>query len=143
MYKHILVPLDQSDLAEQALPHAVALASALHAQVTLVGVVDVLDTEAAHEAGVTLDWEAQVHDLGAYLQALCCRLGEGGVPCHWEVLQGAVADEILRFAAENQCDLIVMATHGRSELGHWVHGSLADQLLAQTPAPILLVRAEE
>ena len=143
MYKRILVPLDQSDLAEQALPHAVAIAQAMHARVTLVGVVDVLDREAAHEAGVTLHWEAQIEALGAYLQALCQRLGDENVLCHGEVLKGDVAGEIMRFAEEEHCDLIVMATHGRSGLAKWVHGSLADQLVAQSPAPILLVRGEE
>jgi nucleotide-binding universal stress UspA family protein len=143
MYKRILVPLDHSELAEQALPHAVAIAQAMHAQVTLVGVVDVLDHEAAHEAGVTLNWEAQVEALGAYLQALCRRLADEKVRCHGEVLKGDVAGEITRFAEETNCDLIVMATHGRSTRGKWVHGSLADQLVAQSPAPILLVRGEE
>ena len=143
MYKRILVPLDQSDRAEQALPHAAALAAALHSQVTLVGVIDVRDQKAAHEAGVTLDWEAQIQDLGAYLEALCARMVAEGVRCSGQVLTGAVAEEIVRYAREKQIDLIVLATPGGSEMSRWVHGSLADQLVAGAPLPILLVRTEE
>ena len=143
MYKRILVPLDQSDLAEQALLHAAAVALAMHAEVTLVAVVDVLDEDTMRAAGAALDWEAEIENLGAHLQALCHRLGDEGVRCHWEVLKGDIVEQILEFVDENDCDLIVMSTHGRSGLARWVHGSVADRLVAQTPVPIMLVRVEE
>ena len=143
MYKHLLVPLDQSELAEVALPHAAAVAQAMHAQVTLVAVVDVLDEETMRAAGAAMDWETEIENLGDYLQTLCHRLGEEDVPCDWEVLKGDVGEQILEYAEEKDCDLIVMSTHGRSGLAKWVHGSVADRLVAKTPVPILLVRAEE
>ena len=143
MYKHILVPLDQSDLAEQALPHALAIAQAMHAEVTLVAVVDVLDEETMRAAGAAMDWEGEIESLGVYLRALCSRLGEADVRCHWEVLKGDVAEQVLEHAEGQDTDLIVMATHGRTGLARWVHGSVADQIVAETPVPIMLVRVEE
>lgn len=143
MYQHILVPLDQSELAEQALPHALELARVMHSEVTLIAVVDVLEAAGAGVAGAARDWEAEIQSLDAYLQAVCRRLEDEGVPCRWEVLKGDIGEEILRFAEAQDCDLIVMSTHGRSGLARWVHGSVADRILTQTPVPLLLVRAEE
>jgi len=42
-----------------------------------------------------------------------------------------------------ECNLIVMCTHGRSGLGRWVYGSIADKILRHAPAPVLLVRAAD
>lgn len=143
MYKHLLVPLDQSELAEQALPHAAEVAEAMQAQISLISVVAVLDTEAMKMAGAALDWETEVEVRGEYLQGLAGRLAAQGLTCHQEVLTGDIGEEILRYAEDQDCDLIVMSTHGRSGLGRWVYGSVADRVLTHTHIPILLVRAGE
>ena len=62
MYKRILVTLDQSELAEQALPHAVAIAEHMDAVVELLSVVPVLDDELVQAVGSAFDWEAQKQD---------------------------------------------------------------------------------
>jgi len=59
MYKRILVTLDQSELAEQALPHAVAIAKHMDAVVELLSVVPVLDDDLVQAVGGVFDWEAQ------------------------------------------------------------------------------------
>jgi len=143
MYKHILVPLDQSELAEQALPHAADVAEAMQAEISLIAVVAVVDTEATKMAGAVADWEAEVEVMGEYLQGLAGRLADQSLTCHHEVLAGDIGEEILRYAEENDCDLIVMSTHGRSGLGRWVYGSVADRILTHTHIPILMVRASE
>ena len=56
------------------------------------------------------------------------------------VTQGDVTDEILRFAREKRCDLIVMATHGRKGLGRILLGSVAENVLRRSPCPVLTVR---
>ena len=60
MYEHILVTLDQSDLAEKALPHAVTIARAFDATLHLVSVVPVVDPETMVAAGAAIDWDGQV-----------------------------------------------------------------------------------
>ena len=141
MYKHLLVPLDRSDLAEQALPHAAELAQAMKARITLVVVVPVLDPETVAAAGAAYNWQAEVADDHQYLQGLCARLHDSGVPCAAEVLNGDIGDAIVSYADEHDCDLIVMSTHGRSGLGRWIYGSIADRVLTHTQVPLLLVRA--
>ncbi len=143
MYKRILVTLDQSELAEKALPHAVAVAEAMDAQVDLVCVVPVVDDEAMGAAGAAFDWQTAANAAQEYLHGICTRIQEDGLHCQATVRQGNITEEILRHAAERDCGLIVMSTHGRSGLGRWVYGSIADRVLRYAEVPVLLVRAAE
>ncbi len=143
MYKRILVTLDQSELAEQALPHAVAIAKHMDAVVELLSVVPVLDDELVQAVGSAFDWEAQKQVAEDYLQGIQARVADEGLRCTVAVRQGDVADEIIRYCGEVGRTLVVMSTHGRSGLGRWVYGSVADRVLRYGDVPVLLVRAEE
>lgn len=57
-----------------------------------------------------------------------------------EVAVGRPADTIVRFARERKVDLIVMATHGRTGLGHMVLGSVAEKVVQLAPCPVLTVK---
>ncbi len=143
MYKRILVTLDQSELAEQALPHAVAIAKHMDAVVELLSVVPVLDDELVQAVGGAFDWEVQKQVAEDYLQGIQARVEAEGLRCTTAVRQGDVADEIIRYCGEVGRTLVVMSTHGRSGLGRWVYGSVADRVLRYADVPVLLVRAEE
>ena len=143
MYKRILLTLDRSPLAEQALPHAVALARACGASVELVGVVPMADQQAMYSAGAVVDWESEIAQYKEYLTGVLSRVQEEGLRAHSEILRGDVASEILRYAEEAGVDMIVMSTHGRSGLGRWVYGSIADRVLRHATVPVLLVRATD
>ncbi len=143
MYKRILVTLDQSELAEQALPHAVAIAKHMDAVVELLSVVPVLDDELVQAVGGAFDWEAQKQMAEDYLQGIQARVEDEGLRCTIAIRQGDVADEIIRYCGEVGRTLVVMCTHGRSGLGRWVYGSVADRVLRYADVPVLLVRAEE
>jgi universal stress protein A len=54
---------------------------------------------------------------------------------------GSPAEEIVRYAASCDVDLIVMGTHGRSGIAHVLMGSVAEQVVRTAPCPVLLVRA--
>ncbi len=128
MYRRILVPLDGSELAEQALDHAVALARAFGAELCLVRVVPVAALEIAR-AGAIVDIDAEVADAQEYLQSVAQRIEDEGVPTNYEVRRGDVTEEILAHAEDRECDLIVISTHGRSGIARWVYGSIADRVL--------------
>ena len=143
MYDSILVTLDESDLAERSLPHAAALAKAFGSTIHLLSVVPVTDPEAMREMGVAVDWEARLSHARDYLKALRKRVMDDGVEVEWDVCQGDVTEEILNYSDQQECSLIVMSTHGRSGLGRWVYGSIADKVLRHASVPVLLVRASE
>jgi len=143
MYKRVMLTLDRSPLAEQALPHAVALAKAFGASIELVGVVPIVPPDGMYAGAVTVDWESETAQYEEYLAGVLSRVQEEGLKARSEIRRGDVANEILRHAEEAQVDVIVMSTHGRSGLGRWVYGSIADRVLRHATAPVLLVRATE
>jgi len=143
MYRSILVPLDGTVFAEHALPVALSLARHSGARLHLVSVAPPL-TEAYLE-GVcfsTYDLEEElVARQKSYLETTESRLRErADVAVTTEVKQGEVAAILCKLLAEGGEDLIVMATHGRSAMGRFWFGSIADEVMHQTTRPVLLVR---
>jgi nucleotide-binding universal stress UspA family protein len=142
--RRLLVPLDRSPLAEQALPPAVDLARAFDAELLLYHVWDT--------AGYTFDAsndpkvERIMRDTYVYSETYMVdvtrRLTADGVRVHWLAESGDVAQHILSAAEHEDADLIVMSTHGLSGISRWVLGSIADRVLRHASKPLLLVRAQ-
>jgi nucleotide-binding universal stress UspA family protein len=64
-------------------------------------------------------------------------------PVESTLLEGFPASEIVRFAKDSACDLIVMGTHGRTGLKHWLLGSVAEYVVRQAACPVLTVRSTQ
>jgi len=146
MYRKILVPLDGSTFAEHALPLALALARRGHAALHLVTVSTPLTQ--AYIEGVyvgSADLEAEVNArYQNYLNTIAERLHEHtDVPISSEVITGEVAATLCEIAGSGKVDLVVMATHGRSPLGRFWLGSIADDMVRHVSLPLLLVRPGE
>jgi len=143
-YKHILVPLDGSELAETALPHAFILAQACQAELTLIQVVrpikEVIAPDSEHPYYVDEQWHDEEEHDQEYLHKLCERVGCGDLTVHTVVEMGSAAETIIGYARHHPIDLIVMATHGRSGLRRWVYGSVTGKVLRGADVPTLLVR---
>ena len=122
----VLVPLDGSALAEEALPLGQALA--LRAGVPL-RLVRVIDRDRTSEA------ERQAE------HAVSEAARQAGVEAQLRVRAGDAAEEILREAGDLPRPLIVMTTHGRSGIGRWLIGSVADRVVRGGAAPVLLLRS--
>lgn len=142
MYRKILVPLDGSELAEAIIPQARMLAQCSGAEIVLLRVVNVtppeypeLDAPLAQSAADSLRAEAQ-----QYLDRMACYLKLNGIKVSTVLGEGAVADNILNYTDASLVDLIAMATHGRSGLGRWLIGSVADRVVHGAKVPVLLVR---
>ena len=146
-YKHILVPLDSSELAELALEDAFSLAILNQAELTLLHVIppiqSVLAAETSHPVFVDQQWENHQAAAQTYLSQICNRVNCPDVKVNIVVEMGQAAETIIEYAQEHPIDIIVMATHGRSGLQRWVYGSVADKILRAAHVPILLVRAHE
>lgn len=147
MTNAILVPLDGSSLAEQALSCALGLARGLAAELVLLRVVwippDVrvtVDESDARLAAATAGLEAEAGD---YLREVAGQLADAGLEVRYAVRRGPVAEAILDYAAQEQVRQIVMATHGYSGIKRWTHGSVAERVLQAVHVPLLLVRVGE
>ncbi|MCB0163275.1 MAG: universal stress protein [Anaerolineae bacterium] len=147
MFKHILLPLDGSDLAEKALPLAVALAHQFGSEIILIRMVEVfyptlLAPHLTSATAVTISESyAQAHRAAEdYLLAQQAHLRQQGLNVDVTICEGPPADGILYTASEYDVDCIVMSTHGRGGLARWTLGSVADKVARHAPCPVLLVR---
>ena len=134
MYQNILLPLDGSELSETAIPHAEALALECRAgKITVLYVLEADRYEGMVRAGKR---------PGEYFQRILERLRAKGIAAEVKVLTGNPPDAIVSYAEANHCDVIVMASHGRSGISRWAIGSVADRVFRASSVPVLLVRVQ-
>ena len=148
VFKKIIVPLDGSPLAESALPQARELAGLTGSEIRLVRVVDFTNLENAGAVGLALEYvpsgdvlDVEQAEAERYLEAIATELRADGLPVETEVYRGRVSRVLAQVATAD--DLIVMASHGRGGLTRWFLGSVAEDLLRQAKAPVMLVRASQ
>ncbi len=122
----VIVPLDGSDLAEQALPYAEAIARKANAPLHLMRVVPP-DAQASAETEARDYLREQAKNYGDRVQI--------------SVRMGQPADQIVDGADEMTDPVVVMTTHGRSGIGRWLYGSVADRVVRGSGAPVLLIRS--
>lgn len=186
MYEKLLVPLDGSQLAEAAIPHAEEMARKFGSEVVFIhvspSVKGVLDAHegptdfrapfpnywarnwaplpptsgappASPQPPVQRDEEWKVYvdqqedriraEARDYLLEAGRSLSQSGIKLTPVVVFGKDADEIIDYAKGQGVDLIVMSTHGRSGIGRWFAGSVAERVLRGASVPVLLVRCME
>jgi nucleotide-binding universal stress UspA family protein len=142
MYKRILVPLDGSKLAEQAVSHAALHAEKFGAKIVLLKVLGPLPEPSMAGRGVVRSAEAASAQLARdYLDDLAAKLQEQGLQAQTATVEGKPYVAIVRFAEEHKIDLIVMSTRGHSGLSRWLLGSVADRVVRGATVPLLLVQA--
>ena len=146
MYKRIVVPLDGSDLAEQALDEAKSLSRKLGSPLHLLRVVDTYRTQSLPATGMALDYsmlaelaEEEIEDAKTYLQQKVDDLKKEGFDVTGDVLHGPIARQIV--AAADDDDVIVMSSHGRTGIKRWFLGSVAEEVMRHASCPVLLHRA--
>ncbi|HLZ09910.1 MAG TPA: universal stress protein, partial [Chloroflexota bacterium] len=134
MYQTILIPVDGSPLSERALPYARVIAKTNKSRLILLRVIAGSPTDDTFgEIDCRPTIETYLHNLAASL--------DDSTSIETTVVVGDAAQAILSEAARTGTDLIVMSTHGRSGIGRWIYGSVADAVMRQTTVPILLIPA--
>lgn len=148
MYQRILVPVDDSTAALYALKEACRLAKQLDAAILAVHVVDI----------ARFDWGAPTINDSAALQKAVEAAGikvlersqaemeAAGIRYDSLIMESAgdrIADLLVEQAAAENCNLIVMGTHGFSGLMHLLMGSVAEGVVRKSDVPVLLVRHKD
>jgi len=139
MFERILVPLDGSKLAELALPYAEELAARTGSQITLLQVIASSEAEDYDKNQVYLKGVAK--EVKIDTKKLLPK-PEGEIRVETAVLTGNPAEAIVDYAATKKISLIVMASHGRSGIGRWTLGSVAEKVVRGGSSPVLLVRSQ-
>ena len=145
MFKHILLPTDGSDLSLRAVEHGIALAKVMGARVTGFNAIEPFHTfaygapqlEFTRDEYLRVSREQSAKTLGLVEAAA----NAAGVPCDTVSAIGDLPhEEILRSAAERNCDLIVMASHGRRGIKGLLLGSETQKVLTHGTIPVLVYR---
>lgn len=144
MYDRILVPTDGSAGTRRAIDHAVELAATDGATLHALYVVN-----AASFASLPMEtsWEGvadMLEEEGEEAVAAVERAArEREVPVETTIVEGTPSREIVDFAADENCDLIVMGTHGRGGLDRLLLGSVAERVVRSSSIPVLTLRMTE
>jgi len=154
MLKHVLVPLDGSDLAARALDYAQAVVGP-DGEITLLTAIDPPEYVAYSMYGAQAvppqtvdphpnpDYTSATEEVArqsrAYLDSIAADLERGGLRVHRHVAIGSPAELIIEAAEEIGADAIVMSTHGRSGISRWILGSITNKVLSAAPCPVFVI----
>jgi len=146
MYKKIVVTLDGSKLAECVFPHVKALAETCAVkQIVFVRVVEPLqpfsESFALSESMIKKISVEHEQEAKKYLKEVLEKNKFEGIDVQAQVLVGKIPESIIKFVKKHNMQLILIATHGRSGIGIFMLGSIADRILRSSPVPVLMVRA--
>lgn len=149
MYAKILVPVDGSATANQALDEAIKLAKALGSKIEVIHVVDnsyiLYDTGYQPPAGLHNDFVSAGQNI---LDTARKRVEAAGLPGDTRIIESPVAAgdipaTILRAAKESSAELVVIGSHGQKGFRKMVLGSVAEKVMHQCPLPVWIIRGKQ
>lgn len=147
MSTYVIVPLDGSTLAEQALPLAATLAAQTGDTLLLLRVMaptDQVQSRVEESEDATRKARVLRHHLAHhYFSQLEPRLRQAGIEIVTQVVEGTAGNMIVTTAETIPTRYVVMTTHGQSGISRWARGSVADRVLRQISCPLILLRPRE
>jgi len=145
--KRILVPTDFSESSERALKYAVRLGRPYKAEVVVLHVFHLKEylgllSQREDIDSATANQVLEASKVGAIekLEDLVRRVSDKEVVVLPTLLIGVPFEEIVRYAGEHEVDLIVMPTHGRTGLAHFLLGSTTERVISHSVCPVLVIR---
>lgn len=141
-FRKILVPLDGSELSERVVLPAVRLAEAIQAKIVLLTVI-APTSRTDQPDPVAQVVQTRSYEAGLYLKSVRNRFLPTTIEVETAVLSGLAANVIITYAHENDVDLVVMTTHGRSGLTRWSYGRVAEKVLRRAPCPTVILRSRQ
>jgi nucleotide-binding universal stress UspA family protein len=144
MYHRLLVPLDGSELAEVVFTYAKEIAGRMDIDVTLLHVASPggKNLQPMQEAYIKRAAEKVKRQAREVQQNSGVDQAAEPVKVKGKIVEGYPPEEILKYAEENEFDIILMATRGHSGLRRWSIGSVASKVLSAAKVPVWLVRAD-
>jgi nucleotide-binding universal stress UspA family protein len=145
--KKILCPIDFSKNAEHAFGYALAFAIAHHAKLEVLHILE-LPTYASPDFPITPEFSTQtvtqLKESGRkQLEKLVAKYESEYSDISWRMVVGTPFVEIVKTAKNDDVDLIVMGTHGRTGISHLLIGSVAERVVRKSPCPVLTVKSPE
>jgi nucleotide-binding universal stress UspA family protein len=142
-YRNILIATDGSENTQRAISYGIKIAKMSGAMVYALCVVDISSLSQSWTAG----WETMYGILKTEAQKAISKVKEygeaSGVKVKEVLLEGHPSSEIIDFAENNDIDLIVMGTLGKTGLDRFLMGSVAEKVVRNSKVPVMVVRSEE
>lgn len=141
LFDQILVPVDQSLLAENILPHTFAMAHAYGSEVALISVLDPVDHSSA---GLPIDpweWQNQRAEAAAYLADLSSYLQSYGLMVKPVLLEGSAPDNLIQRSDKMGTSLIMLSSHGQGGISSWNTSSVVTKIIQQAHTSVMLIRS--
>ncbi|GAB5492216.1 MAG: universal stress protein [Phototrophicaceae bacterium] len=146
-YKKIIVPIDGSGWSERAIPHAVDIAQSNEAEIILLHVFKPPANEYVGDialAGQDESLMAVREDMKAKLMALRGQIRSEKVDVRVQFIEGTgVAGIICDYINEEDADLVVMSSHGRTGVTRWLFGSVAHKVMQGVDVPVMIIRPDK
>lgn len=139
VFDRVVACVDGSELGERGIPHALAVARASGAPITLLRVLE--SKAAGGEPPDPLEWDIRRRESRDYVARLAGEQGELEIPVGSEVIEGQAAEEICRWTRQHGARLTVLCTHGARGQTEWSLASTASKLVEGIPGSVLLVPA--
>jgi len=141
MFSKILVPLDQSPIAECVLPHVVAFADVYDSEVTLIHVMECPSAADRYQPIDPLSWRLCKVEAKACLNNVAARLGRAGLDPELLLLEGQPAQTIIDYARSHGINLIMMSSHGKTGMSRWNVNSVVRKIIQESLISSMVIRA--
>jgi nucleotide-binding universal stress UspA family protein len=139
-FKKILLPLDGSSTAEEAVSHALFIAESCGAGVHLL---HVQTSRVAEHSPDSVDWRLRRAEMRSYLSQLEQRLSERNISVISNIVEGRPAEQIVEYSEENGIDLIVFTAYGKGGVSRFHFGSTAHKVISGSGISFMIVRPGE
>ena len=143
MYENILVPTDGHEYVEEALRHALEIASLSGGRIHGLYVIDTRDYDTLSETKWLEDRDELRERAEGALDTIRTACEDRNVPYAGEIERGIPHEVILDYAHENEIDMIAIATHGRTGVDHFLHGSVTEKVIRRAGIPVVVVHADK
>ncbi|MEA3350034.1 MAG: universal stress protein [Chloroflexota bacterium] len=134
---HIAVLLDTSFNAEQALPWAKIICQQTDARMTLLSTIN------THTPDLQAQFESTKKVYGAYLQGIAEKLQAEGIDVDVSIMPGSTSDATQALIAEQNVDLVITTTRGKSGQKNWLRGGVSRKLIQKINQPVMLIQVQE
>jgi len=143
-FKHILLPLDGSSIAEEAIAHALLIARNSDAEIHLLHVQKSESHADEHEQNIDpVEWRLRRAELKSYLGRLAEGIAGQDIPVTHSVIEGRPAEQIVEYCEDMNIDLIVFTAYGKGGLSRFDFGSTAQKVFSGSGRSFMIVRPGE
>ena len=143
MIEQILVPIDFSDTSDKIIAVAVEQALAFNATIHLVHVQVPFVNAAIHNMESSLAYEGASPEIRKYdqehLDEVAEKIKSRGISTETTLVDGNPSEEILSYCEANNCDILIIGSHGHGALSHIILGSVSEKVLHKSPCPVMVV----